>query len=58
MFGGSINRTQQTVTGAWLACTASFATLLGLESSLFLVSLKEAQQRTSPGVSGSPGSSF
>jgi hypothetical protein len=34
VFGGSINRTQQTLTGAWLACIASFTMLLGLVSSL------------------------
>ena len=50
MFGGSINRTQLTVTEAWLACLASFATLLGLGSSLIFTSLREAQPRTSPGI--------
>ena len=34
---------------AWLAGTASCATLVGLESSLIFASLREAQLRTSPG---------
>ena len=37
---------------AWLAGTASCATLVGLLSSLIFTSLREAQLRTSPGLSG------
>ena len=35
---------------AWLAGTASCATLVGLESSLIFASLREALPRTSPGA--------
>ena len=39
---------------AWLAGTASCATLVGLLSSLIFTSLRKAQQRTSPGVPVGP----
>ena len=51
MFGGSINKTQQTVTRARPACKASFSVHLGLKSLL-----REAQLRTSPGIPVGPGS--
>lgn len=47
VFGGIINRTQQTMTGTWLACIASFTMLLGLVSSVISTALREAQPRTS-----------
>ena len=50
IIGGRTSRTQQTVTEAWLACTASFAMLLVLTSLLIFTSLREAQERTSPGL--------
>jgi hypothetical protein len=51
MFGGGINRTPRSDGDrAWLAGTASYTMLVGLEASLILVSLREAQPRTSPGV--------
>jgi hypothetical protein len=49
LFGRSINRTQRTVMGA---CISSFATLPGLLSLLIFTSLREAQQRASPGIPG------
>jgi hypothetical protein len=38
-----------------MSCIASFTMLLGLVPSLIFVALREAQQRTSPGVPASPG---
>ena len=52
-----IDRTQWMVRGTWFSCIASFATFLGLVSSLIFASLKEAQQRTSPGVPAGPNPS-
>ena len=46
IFGGSINRTQRTVTSFWLLD----GRLLGLLLSLIFASLREAQPRTSPDV--------
>ena len=57
MFGGSMNRTQRTGRGAWLACRASCAMLVGLESLLIFASLREAQLRTSPIVPAGPNPS-
>jgi hypothetical protein len=51
MFGGSISRTQETMTGA---CIASFAMLTPL-SSLICSLLREALQRTAPGICAGPG---
>ena len=46
-----INRTPQSDRDrAWLAGIASCAMLVGLDSSLILASLREAQPRTSPGI--------
>ena len=50
-----INRTPQSDGDrAWLAGTASCATLVGLKSLLIFASLREAQLRTSPGVPAVP----
>ena len=57
---GGINRTPWSdrdrawLARAWLAGTASCATLVGLESSLIFTSLREAQPRTSPDVAAGP----
>lgn len=52
MFGGSINRTQQTVRGACLAGRTQLPTLADLSSTLIFDMWRETQQRTS-GVSDS-----
>ena len=57
MFGGSMNRTQRTGRRAWLACRASCAMLVGLESLLIFALLREAQLRTSPIVPAGPNPS-
>jgi hypothetical protein len=51
-----INRTppQSDIERAWLAGTASCARVVGLLSSLIFTSLREAQQRTSPGIPVGP----
>ena len=55
--GGNINRTQPTVTKAELGLLIELcsARLVGLQSSLIFISLREAQLRTSPGVPVGPG---
>ena len=51
MMIGGINRTPRNDGDrAWLAGIASCAMLVGLDSSLILASLREAQPRTSPGI--------
>jgi hypothetical protein len=57
MFGGSIKCTQWTVKGAWLGLLVELASWSQVFTDLLIYdSLKEAQQRTCPGIPVAPGS--